>query len=171
MLKYIIVISFLICTQISKAQTDFLGYGFRAGMSFSKIDGPSELGTNGEELESNRLSSGFHIGMTINFKFSDIMGLRSELLYSQRGTKYSFEGPSYYVLGRNTLQSVNILGNRNQTTKVSNSYIDIPLTAYYKMGHFEVSGGFNTGLLVSSTAGGNVEFNGTSPNGNAMAPF
>lgn len=171
MLKYIILITFVLGSSISNAQTDFLGFGFRAGMSFSKIDGPSELGTNGKELESSKMASGFHIGMTINFKFSDIMGLRSELLYSQRGTDYVFDGPSYYLLGRNTLQSVNILGNRKQTINVSNSYIDIPLTAYYKIGYFEISGGLNTGLLVSSTAGGNLEFNGISPNGNVMEPF
>lgn len=171
MLRFIILISFLLFTINSKAQSDFLGFGFRAGMSFSKIDGPSELGTNGEELESNKMASGFHIGMTINYKFTDIMGLRSEFLYSQRGTDYVFEGPSYYILGRNTLQPITLRGVRTQTINLSNSYIDIPVTAYYKAGHFEISAGLNTGLLVSSTAGGSLEFAGTSPIGNTLAPF
>jgi hypothetical protein len=140
-------------------------------MSFAKIDGPSELGTNGEELEKNKMASGFHIGMTVNFKFTDIMGLRTEFLYSQRGTDYTFEGPSYYTLGRNTLQSVTLRGVRKQTINLSNSYIDIPVTAYYKAGYFEISAGLHTGVLVSSTAGGGVEFAGISPIGNTMAPF
>ena len=99
------------------------------------------------------------------------MGLRTELIYSQRGTQYTFDGPSYYLLGRNTVSSVTIRGNRKQTINLSNSYIDIPLTAYYKTGHFEISGGLNTGVLVSSNAGGRIEFNGITPNGNALAPF
>ena len=44
------------------AQNDFIGFGFRAGLSLSKIDGPSELGPGGEELETNKYTGGFHIG-------------------------------------------------------------------------------------------------------------
>lgn len=163
MLKYSIICAIILSGITVKAQSDFLGFGFRAGLSFSKIDGPSELGPNNEELEENKLATGFHIGMSINFKFTDIMGLRSELIYSQRGNDYTYNGPSYYLLGRNTLQSVILRGNRNQTINLSNSYLDIPLLGYYKFGYFELSAGLNTGILLSSTAGGNIVFDGTTP--------
>lgn len=170
-MKHIFILSFLFLFVNTYAQSDFFGFGFRAGLSFANIDGPSELGPNGEELEENKMSSGFHIGMTFNLKFTDIMGLRGEAIYSQRGTDYTYEGPSYYLLGRNTLQSVTILGTRRQTINVSNSYIDIPITAYYKIGYFEIFGGLNTGLLIGSAAGGEIEFEGISPIGNNVAPF
>lgn len=171
-MKYILIcLSMLLVTGTLMSQSDFLGYGFRAGMSLAKVDGPSETGPNGEVLEKNKMASGFHIGVTINYKFSDIMGLRSEFLYSQRGTDYTYDGPSKFLLGRSSLQPVIISGTRRQTLNVSNSYIDIPLTAYYKLGYFELSGGLNTGILIASAAGGTIEFNGISPNGNAVAPF
>lgn len=171
MLKYFAGIIILFNCVTINAQGVDIGYGFRAGMSFAKIDGPSEEGPGGEKLETNKMASGFHIGMSFNFKFTDIMGLRTEFLYSQRGTDYTYDGPSYYQLGRNTLQPLTLNGTRRQTLNVSNSYIDIPLLAYYRIGYFEVSGGLNMGVLVASSAGGSMEFNGISPIGNTLAPF
>lgn len=171
MSKYILVCAVLMLTLHVSGQSDLFGFGFRAGLSYAKIDGPSELGMNGEKLEINKMTSGFHIGMTLNLKVTDIMGLRAELIYSQRGNDYTYEGPSYFVLGPGTLQSATIMGTRKQTINVANSYIDIPLTAYYKIGYFEIFGGLNTGVLIGSSAGGEIAFEGTSPNGNPMAPF
>lgn len=172
MLKYLFLSLVVLGSLQLNAQLDVIGYGFRAGISISKIDGVSELGPNNEELESNKMSSGFHIGMSFNFKFTDIMGIRTELLYSQRGTQYLYDGPSYYMLGRNTLQPLTLTGHRRQTLDVSNSYLDIPLMAYYKLGSVEISGGFNAGILISSTAGGSLEFDGVSPlSGNQLDPF
>ncbi|MDQ3015171.1 MAG: PorT family protein [Bacteroidota bacterium] len=172
MFKFILLsLTLLFCTW-ANAQSDLIGYGFRAGLSFAKIDGPSELGATGSELETNKMSTGFHIGMTINFKFTDIMGFRTELLYSQRGTQYEYNGPSYFVLEPNSLNTQMLLGNRRQSLNVSNAYLDVPLLVYYRIGYFEISGGLNTGLLISSTAGGSIEFDGTSPNTqNPVAPF
>jgi hypothetical protein len=171
MYRSLIVSIVLILANVLNAQSDFFGYGFKAGMSLSKFDGPSEIDFFGNELETYKLSSGFHIGMTLNMKFTDIMGLRAEVLYSQRGTKYEFEGPSRFVLGRYTLQNVNLTGTRRQTMKVSNSYIDVPLLAYFKIKYFEISAGLNTGILIGSAGGGNVEFSAISPTGNNVMPF
>ncbi len=170
-MKYFSSLLFLLCALTAFSQNENLGFGFRAGMSFAKIDGPSEIGTGGEELESNKMASGFHIGLIVNYKFTDLMGLRGEFLYSQRGTDYLYEGPSYYVLGRNTPSSVTLTGTRKQTINVSNSYIDIPLTVYYKIKFFEISGGLNTGLLIGSSGGGSVEFSGKTPNQGTVIPF
>jgi hypothetical protein len=145
------------------AQYEEIGLGFKAGLNYSKFDGPSETGPNGETLESYNTSSGFHIGGIVNIKFTDIVGLRTEFTYSQRGTKYDYDGPSYYTLGKNTLKELTVFGNRKQTMKVTNAYIDIPLMGYYKIGAFEFSGGLNSSLLVASTGGGSIEFNATQP--------
>lgn len=170
MYRYLLISLIVLFADITHAQLSSLGYGFRAGLSFSKIDGPSETGPNGEELEENKLSSGFHIGMALNIKFTDLLGFRPELLYSQRGTDYTYMGPSYFKFDSG-LQPITIFGTRTQTVNVSNSYVDIPLALYYKIGFFELTAGVNTGLLISSTAGGNIEFNGNSPIGNPIPPF
>ncbi|HUR29993.1 MAG TPA: outer membrane beta-barrel protein [Saprospiraceae bacterium] len=170
MVKYIFVFFCMLSSLFTQAQSESFGYGFRAGMSFAKIDGPSELGPNGENLEKNKMASGFHIGMTFSIKMTDIMGVRAELLYSQRGTDYTYDGPSYFFLGENP-QAITLFGNRRQTINLSNSFVDIPLSVYYKIGYFEILGGLNTGILVSSAAGGSVEFEGVTPIGNALPPF
>lgn len=168
MSKYYAIIIFGCMSFCMNAQSEFIGFGFRAGLSMSKIDGPSELGPGGEALETNKFTGGFHIGAAVNFKFTDIFGLRTEFAYSQRGTNYTYDGPSYFFLGQNTLQPVTLFGNRTQTIKVSNSYLDIPITAYYKVGYFEFFGGLNTGLLLASSAGGEILFEGTTPLNNPI---
>jgi hypothetical protein len=169
MYRFFLIALIALFANITYAQLSSVGYGFRAGLSFSKIDGPSELGPNGEKLEENKLSSGFHIGMALNIKITDLLGFRPELLYSQRGTDYTYTGPSYFKLGEG-VNSTTIFGTRTQTLNVSNSYLDIPLALYYKIGFFELTAGLNTGLLISSTAGGNIEFLPTSSIGNPI-PF
>jgi hypothetical protein len=172
MLKHLIVLTALLTIAVNTiAQSDFLGFGFRAGLSIAKLDGPSELGPNGTTLESFSMANGFHIGAAVNFKFTDLVGLRTEFVYSQRGTEYLYDGPSYFVLGRNTVEMTTIMGNRRQSINISNAYIDIPVLAYYKIGRIEIAGGLNSGLLVASTAGGNIDFNGMSALGTAVSPF
>lgn len=155
-----------------KAQSDKFGYGFKAGISLAQYDGPSEIGPNGETLESNSSSSGFHIGASFKYKLGDLAGFRAELLYSQRGTAYKYDGPSYYVLGANTVQPITLQGTRNQSINVANSFIDVPISVYYKLKGFELVGGLNFGFLISSVGGGGIDFNGKSPlTGNNVAPF
>lgn len=154
------------------SQNEFIGLGFRAGLSYSKFDGPSETGPNGEELESYSNDGGFHIGALVNFRFTDLVGLRTEFTYSQHGTKYLYEGPSYFQLERDQLNELTLSGSRHQTLSIKNTYIDIPLLAYYKLGKIEIHGGVNAGLLVSSTGGGAITFTPISPlTGNQLTPF
>jgi len=153
------------------SQNDNFGFGFRAGASFSKLDGPSELGPNGEELEEYSTARGFHIGAAVSYKFTDQVGMKAEFVFSQRGTIYDYNGPSYYVLGRGNVLTTTIEGDRKQTLNVSNAFLDIPVLVYYKIGKFEISGGINTGILMASTAGGSTDFNGISQLGSNIAPF
>ena len=161
MLKTLLLCSALVLVAGSLvAQSESIGYGFRAGISLAQYDGPSELGPNGEELESNKMTSGFHIGMAFNYKFGDLAGMRAEFLFSQRGTDYVYEGPSYYLLERVTvpITETKFIGTRKQTVNVSNAYIDVPVTFYYKFKGFELSGGLNTGFLINSVGGGSLDF-------------
>lgn len=170
--RYLIVL--LACCFIGvrvDAQNDNFGFGFRAGASISRLDGPSEVGPNGESLEEYTMASGFHIGAALSYKFTDLVGMRAEFTFSQRGTIYDYNGPSYYVLGRGNILTTTISGNRKQTLNVSNAFLDVPISVYYKIGKFEILGGFNTGILLASTAGGSTDFDGKSNLGTTIAPF
>jgi hypothetical protein len=172
MIKYLSVIALCILfIGNANSQSEKFGFGFRAGASYAKLDGPSETGPNGEELEEYSNASGFHIGATVNYKMTDLFGFRGEFVYSQRGTIYDYNGPSYFVLGRGNVLTTTISGNRKQTLNVSNAFLDIPIMAYYKIGSFEISGGVNTGILLASTAGGSINFDGVSNLGTPIAPF
>lgn len=155
------------------AQIDGLTMGFRAGLSMSRLHGPLETNAQGEELESYTNATGFHIGFMFGYKFTDLVGIRGELNFSQRGTKHSYEGASYYLLGKYSSPSLLLKdGTRNQTLTVTNAYLDVPVMVYYKLGNFELAGGLNTGLLVGSTGGGTMTFSGKSPTtGNDVADF
>lgn len=170
--RYILILAacWLMTGSVS-GQNEHIGFGFRAGASIAMLDGPSEIGPDGAELEQYSMTKGFHIGASVSYKFTDLVGLRAEFMYSQRGTKYDYNGPSYYVLGRGNVLTNTISGTRVQTLDVSNTYLDIPLMAYYKFGSFELAGGINTGLLISSSAGGSTDFTGVSSLGTPVAPF
>jgi len=172
MKRYLIVFAaFYFISGSMISQNDNIGFGFRAGASIAKLDGPSELGPNGEELEEYTMARGFHIGASVSYKFTDLVGMKAEFVYSQRGTEYTYDGPSYYVLGRGTIRSTTIYGDRQQTLDLSNVFLDIPVLAYYKIGKLELCGGVNTGILLASTAGGSTNFEGISSLGNPIAPF
>lgn len=133
--------------------------GFKTGLNFSKFDGPILEDTNGEPLESSSYTTGFHVGAIVNFRVTDAFGFRSELLYSQKGTNYTYSGDSYLrlynlVADRNIVLST----DRNTTISVTNSHVDIPLLAYLRVGRFELAGGVNAAVLLGSVATGEVAF-------------
>ena len=142
-----------------------LKYGFKTGLNFATISGPSELNDAGAELESWKNTTGFHIGMTFAYKFTDNFGLRGEFLYSKRGGKYTFEGQSYRNFKHST-GSVLTLGTSRYLINVNNSYLDIPVLAYARLGHFEISGGGYVGLLVQSSGEGSLRYSGKTLLGN-----
>lgn len=156
-----------------QAQNEDLILGFRAGMNLSGYRGPLETDLMGNELESFKNVTGFHIGIMAGYKVTDLFGFRAELTFSQRGTKYNFEGDSYYLLGQYTNPSLLLnMGKRTQSLTVTNAFVDVPVMAYYKLGRLEVMGGVSGGLMIGATGGGDLTFEGLSPlTGNAVAPF
>lgn len=153
------------------AQGDF-GYGFRAGLSFSQLKGELEMDNAGNSLDEYSAATGFHIGISLAYKFTDLMGVRGEFIFSQRGTQYAYNGESYYILGLHENESIVLNGTRDMTQTITNAYIDIPISVYYKLGSLELSGGVGAGLSVGSTGGGRILFNGNSPtSGRALDEF
>ena len=162
---------FLGCLLTVTTATAQLSYGFRAGLSFAEISGDSETDDAGNALEEFKFANGFHIGFSLNYAFTDLFGVRGELLFTQRGTKYTFDGDSYYFLARRTVDQRVLLGHRLQDYNISMASFEIPLIAYYKFGGFEISGGLNAAIIMTSTGGGTITFDGIAPSGAAVDPF
>ncbi|GJM31571.1 MAG: hypothetical protein DHS20C18_05720 [Saprospiraceae bacterium] len=136
--------------------------GFKTGLNFSTFNGPSEVDGNGSNLETLKLNSGFHISGMINFHITDLFGIRTEIMYSQKGTDYTFNGQSFWIFYPDPdTEILNKGGNRNLKLSISNAYIDLPIMAYGRLGRLEASAGINIGILVSARAQGEITYDGT----------
>ncbi|HOY07377.1 MAG TPA: porin family protein [Saprospiraceae bacterium] len=134
-----------------------LRYGFKTGLNFATIKGDSELGANGNNLESWKNATGFQIGITLGYPITDNFGVRGELMYSKKGTKYTFDGPSYKFF-RNATTTKFTTGNARYLVNINNSYLDIPIMAYGRWGDFEISGGVYGALLLQSVGEGALTY-------------
>ena len=139
-------------------------------MTLSKINGPSEQ-ASGMDLESNTTAGGFMIGAIIGYKFTDLAGIKGELLYNQKGTKYNYEGFGYQRFPTDIGEQITITGEQRIDLDVSTAYLDIPIMAYGRLGKFEFEGGFSVGFLLSSSASGELEIDGVSGSGAPTGPF
>jgi len=163
-----LVFSFFNLQNIS-AQAQTLTYGFKAGLSYSKIDGPLE--NNGTDLETNDFANGFFVGALFRYWFTDLVGIKWELLYAQKGTDYNFTGPGYQILPTENGALLNLTGNQRINLSISNAYLDIPILVYGKFGKIEIEGGVNIGILASSRAQGDLSFGGQSQSGSIVNEF
>lgn len=161
MKKNLILLIFVLASLGIQAQENF-GYGFKTGVNMSSFK-TDELRA-GEEYDN---VSGFHIGALLGYKFTDLMGMRMELLYSIKGGRVRYNGDSVYELTSESGTVFKATGTRNATTKIVNSYFDVPLTFYYKpISWLELSGGAQAGILLASAGAGQVKFKGmTTANG------
>jgi Outer membrane protein beta-barrel domain len=139
--------------------------GVTTGLQFTRIEGPSEVDAAGTALETFDNITGFYIGPSFSYRFTDRFGIRAEALYSKRGVRYQYKGPSYrnFVLDNNQ-GTVQLTGNATQQLIVNTHYIDLPLSAYVRLGNFEFHGGGFVSLLAQSVADGSIQFTYQTPN-------
>jgi hypothetical protein len=151
--------AFLVCLALSLLTAPLaaqLSGGFRAGLNFNTISGDQEMqdGVTYEEFSRN---TGFHVGATFAYAFTDLVGMKADLMYSQKGGEIQFNGPSYFFLyDDNTRQR--FTGDLVSDRDVVNSYIDVPLTGYYRLGPIEIEAGVSAGFLVNSRASGGATY-------------
>jgi len=154
---------FLICNIYQVGQTQGIGTTFRVGLNRSQFLGPSEKGADGSDLEDFTTYTGFHVAGGIVFKLLDHYGFKAEIMYTQKGSRYSYEGPSTYIF--TTTRSGNYataVGTRTVSTRIINSYIEVPVTGYMKYGKFELNAGVSIAFLAGTGAVGDLVFSGTS---------
>lgn len=168
-MKKFLLFTFLLAPLALTAQE--FSYGFKAGLNFSRFTGPKEENA-GEEVETFKSATGFHVGAGLVYRFTDHFGVKAEIIYSQKGGRIRFEAPSYFWLETANEQRILIDGNRRMSTNISNSYIDIPIIGYARFGPLEFGAGVNVGFLVGASAGGDVRISeGKAPNGADVETF
>jgi len=157
-MRKILLFVLTICIyQLGQAQE--LTYGFKTGLTISKINGSSEQ-SSGRDLESNATTGGFMVGAIFRYNITELVGLKGELLYNQKGTKYNYSGLGYQILPSQAGTRINITGAQRIDLDISNSYLNLPIMVYGKVGKFELEGGVSIGLLLSSTGTGELEIDG-----------
>lgn len=158
MIKYFLTCLFCLAILPLLAQ-EFSG-GFRAGLNFITFDGDMEMDASGMSLESFNRTTGFHVGATFAYELTDLFGFKADLMYSQKGAEVIYEGPSFFYLyaDNEDREGEAIRGQLSSERDVLNSYIDIPVVAYYRIGPLEVEGGVSVGFLVNSRASGSANY-------------
>lgn len=156
MKKLIIFLLVFVTIQLS-AQHKF---GVRAGLNYSSYLGDTDPG------ESYSLNSGFHFGINYTYMFTPELGLRGEILYTQRGSGYKFltpdsiTGTPYLIKSTNSADLAFLdYGLVDLTLELSNGYLSVPLTLQYQASRkFEVFGGITIDMLIQPGGRGKVDY-------------
>ncbi|WP_116108265.1 porin family protein [Lewinella sp. IMCC34191] len=166
-----ILFIFLLSVPLLSLRAQTFSGGFRAGLNFISFDADQEM--DGDmTLEEFKRTTGFHVGATFALAFTDLVGVKADLMYSQKGGEVRYEGPSsFYLYNDGTdVEGLRVFGDLDSERDVLNSYIDIPVVAYYRLGPVELEGGVSAGFLVNSRASGSASYtNVVLPDGRSIA--
>ena len=115
---------FFVCSENMNAQE--LSYGFRVGLNVSSLTGgETEIG------ESYSSNTGFHVGGGVRFEITDLFGIRGEVVFTQKGTKQTFEGNGPFIF-RGANDKILTTGNKSVSLNIANAYLEIPIMVYGK---------------------------------------
>ncbi|SEQ64985.1 outer membrane beta-barrel protein [Neolewinella agarilytica] len=160
-MRHFLLLILPLAFSLSISAQEFSG-GFRAGLNFISFSGDQEMSSvTDATYETFNRTTGFHVGATFALAFTDLVGIKADLMYSQKGGEIRYEGPSYFYLYANQddLEGSVIFGDRSSEYDVVNSFIDIPLTAYYRLGPLEIEGGLSAAFMVNSRVSGGATYN------------
>ena len=164
MRTFLLTLSLCSVTLFSPLFAQEFSGGFRAGLNFISFSGDQEMSADGTiTFEEFQGTTGFHVGATFALAFTDLVGVKADLMYSQKGGERRYnDAPSFFYLygPQDTEGEVNF-GTLNSEIDVVNSYIDIPLVAYYRIGIFELEAGASMGFMVNSQASGGQTYSNT----------
>jgi Outer membrane protein beta-barrel domain len=154
MYKYFFVLLFLSASLCATAQ---LRYGFKTGLNFCTIKGEPELDAGGLALEKWGNNTGFHIGISLAYPFTDNFSIRGEFQYSKRGGKYTYDGEGFRIFKTGT-SSILATGKVIQNININTSYLDFPIMAVGRWKDFELSAGGYFGFNIQSFGEGGLTF-------------
>lgn len=151
----------LLSAFVSSSAWGQMKYGFKAGLNIGSIDGPSESDAAGKALEEWSSLTSFHIGISVDYGFpGTAFGVRGELLYNKKGSKYTYDGTSFRTFRFDDGTSVLTTGNSKYLINVTNAYIDIPVIFHGRWKDLELSAGAYAGFLVQSIGEGSLSYTG-----------
>jgi opacity protein-like surface antigen len=170
-MKRNVLISLLMLSQFVAGAQNF-NFGFIAGMNFNKFDGPVETNDQGTAVEEFDWNKGFLVGATFAWEPTDLMGIRGEFQYSQKGSKRSYDGPSYYWFTNTNGSRIFTSGTRKIDIDVSNSYLSLPVVGFIKpLKWIEFYAGANIGFMITSSAFGELSYEGNTTGGTSIQKF
>ncbi len=152
----VLLFAFLLAANV---QGQGYNIGIRAGLGQNKFTGPLETDFG----ESYKLSGGFHFGLSFQWNFNDLIGIRSEVLYNQMGSSYELNTPNGFYIFPPEDGSANIILRDTSFIDLnhSNAYIQFPQTVHLRVSDkLEVFAGGYIGFLVSPVATGTLIFGG-----------
>lgn len=151
MLKKIHLLFFSLCVF---SQTIGQSFGIRAGLNYSKFSGNLEEGVN----ESYGLANGFHFGVNYAYKFADDFSIKSELLYTQIGSLYNYDGDSFYKIPINNGFAYE-KGRSTIEMKISNAYLSVPISIQWQVNKkIELGIGAYASFLIGPRGNGTIYF-------------
>lgn len=143
-------------------------FGIRAGLNYNRFSGPLEQGLS----EKFQYSNGFHFGVNYLYKLTDVFSVSGEVGYSQGGTQHQVFGDGYYkipITSPTDFVNFNAFsyekGYMEYNIKVSNAYIQIPISLHIKpntkipvLRNLELTGGAYLGFLIGPRGNGTLYF-------------
>jgi hypothetical protein len=137
-------------------------YGVKAGLTFTQLKGPLEKAGDGTAVESMKNNTGFHVGAIFGYAFNEHFGAQAELMYAQKGGRYSLNATdSYLHFQLPDFGTVDATGAKKTVNSITLNYLEVPLLLYYKPTKFiKVGAGAHIGLLLAANGNGEVVFNG-----------
>jgi|GEM_PF-948777 len=135
-----------------------LHIGFNGGLNQSVLSGSEEkINGEGESLSS---TSGFHIGMRIQYDLRDWLTLGGGIGYTQRGVQRDYSGPSYFLFQTTDGRREFYDGERQQQMTVTSDHLDLPLFIQFNpVKRIQFYTGPYFSFTMSAKAGGRVRFN------------
>ena len=145
---------------IGQVQGQGFNLGIRAGLAQSKFIGPIESGLD----ESFGLAGGFHFGINFQWNFTDVLGLKTEFMYNQKGSAYNMSSDNGAYVFNDAANGISNVVFRDESIvklKHSNAYIQFPQTLNVQISpKIEVFGGGYISFLLSPVATGTISFGG-----------
>ncbi len=165
MKKILIFIGLLIPCFLHAQYAGEYKIGIKAGLNIGTIYGSSEQDGAGNKVESVRFMPGFHVGPSFKYAATDNFGFIGELLFSQMNGKYRYGGSSFQIVnldfGGGPIPVV-VEGDKKIALNVTNSYLQFPLNAYFKITpNIEFTLGVSPSILTASSARGDLTFDGS----------
>ena len=131
--------------------------GLRAGLNRSIISAE-----NLEEGEDYSSRGGFHFGVNYTYQVAPRFGIRGELLFTQRGSKFTYSDDNSYTAITPIDRTITPFFDFGQTEvelELSNGYLSVPITAQFQITpKIELFGGASVDFLLNPTGRGTLDY-------------